>query len=160
MSESKDRKGIYVRVGYPRSEVLWLDGHRVIDKAYQEAALAGDSISEVLLADDQGINLSNLMYDEYGVFLGRKVLREITVKEAVRYLGRHLQICRFLTTQEEATRFAKLLEEGDDDSELRIAQEVRLMIPLLPKLVPGSEPKHKAVPMPKMSFNAPVGVGR
>lgn len=150
MTDLKDHKGIYVRIGHPHSEVLWLGGHQVIDKAYQEAAQMGDSIPEVLLTNNHVINLSNLMYDEYGVFMGRKILRSITVNEAIRFLGRHLQICRFLTTQEEATRFVKLLEDGDDSIELRIAKEIRLMIPLLPKRVPDPAPK------PKMRFKRPV----
>ena len=136
MTDLKDCKGIYVRIGYPHSEVLWLGGHQVIDKAYQEAARTGDSISEILLTRNHVINLSNLMFDEYGVFMGRKVLRSITVNEAVRFLGRYLQICRFLTTQEEAMHFVKLLEEENDPIELRVAKEIRLLVPLLPSRVP------------------------
>lgn len=143
MTDLKDHKGIYVRIGHPHSEVFWLGGHQIIDKAYQEAAQTGDSISEALLTNYHVINLSNLMFDEYGVYMGRKILRSITVHEAIRFLGRHLQICRFLTIQEEAERFAKLLEEGDDPIELRVAREVRLMIPLLPKRIPHSGPKPK-----------------
>ncbi len=150
MTDLKDRKGIYVRIGYPDSEVSWVDGHQVIDKAYQDAAATGDSIAEILLTRNHVINLHNLMFDEYGVFLGRKVLRSITVMEAVRFLGRYLQICRFLITQEEAIRFAKLLEEGIDPGEHLVAREIRLLIPLLPERVPH------LVPKPKMPVNTPV----
>jgi hypothetical protein len=149
MAENKDRKGIYVRIGYPHSEVLLLEGHNVIDKAYQEAAQTGDSIAEVLLIDDCVINLHNLMFDEHGVFMGRKVLRSITVKEAIQYLGRHLLICRFLTTQEEAGQFIKLLEEGVDAEENRVAGEIHRLIPMLPERIPH------LVPKPKM----PIGTG-
>jgi hypothetical protein len=136
MRELKNNYGIYVRIGYPRSEVQWLDGYQVIDLAYQEAAKTGDSISEVLLTKNNVINLSNPLYDEYGVYHGGVELRSITVKEAIRFLGRFLQICRFLTNREEASRFVKLLEEGNDAEEIKTAKEVRLMIPLLPERVP------------------------
>ena len=63
-------------------------------------------------------------------------LRSITVKEAVRFLGRFLQICHFLTNREEALRFVKLLEEGNDTEEIKVAKEARLMIPLLPERIP------------------------
>jgi len=136
MTESKSESGIYVRIGYPRSEVLWLDGRQVIDMAYQESSCTGDSISEFLLTKNSVINLSKPIYDEYGVYHGGVELRSITVKEAVRYLGRFLQICRFLTSREEAVQFVKLLEEGDDLEELKAAKEIRLMIPFLPERVP------------------------
>ncbi|MDR1958522.1 MAG: hypothetical protein LBQ54_05710 [Planctomycetaceae bacterium] len=141
MTISRNIQGIFVRIGHPNSEVLWLTGGEVIDRAYQEALMSGDSIPDVLLTRNNVINLQNLMYDEYGVYLGSKDLRSITVKEAVRFLGRFLQICRFLTSQEEALRFVKLLEEGDDREEKRIAKEIRSRIPQLPELVPHTIPK-------------------
>jgi len=143
MTEIKDYMGIYVRIGYPHSEVLWMNGHRVIDKAHQEASQTGDSIAETLLIDDHAINLQNLMFDEHGKFMGRKVLRSITVKEAIQYLGRHLQICKFLTTQEEARRFVKLLEEGADAEECKAARDIRRLIPNLPERIPHLGPKPK-----------------
>ena len=151
MTEIKDCKGIYVRIGYPHSEVLWIDGHRVIDKAYQEASQTGDSIAETLLINDHAINLQNLMFDEHGKYMGRKVLRAITVKEAIQYLGRHLQICKFLTTQEEARQFVKLLEEGADAEERNAAQEIRRLILMLPERVPHLPQK------PKMPIGRLVG---
>ena len=149
MTEIKNRKGIYVRIGYPYSEVLLLEGQRVIDKAHQEAAQTGDSIAETLLMDDHAINLQNLMFDEHGKFMGRKVLRSITVKEAIQYLGCHLQICKFLTTQEEAWRFVKLLEEGADAEECKVARDIRRMIPNLPERIPHLGPKPK-IPVGKL----------
>jgi len=83
------------------------------------------------------------MFDEHGKFMGRKVLRSITVKEAIQFLGRHLQICRFLTTQEEARRFVKLLEEGADREELKAAREIRKLIPVLPERIPHLPQKPK-----------------
>ncbi|MDR1384406.1 MAG: hypothetical protein LBJ67_11290 [Planctomycetaceae bacterium] len=136
MTDLKTHCGIYVRIGFPCSEVQWLDGYQVIDLAYQEAAETGDSISEILLTRNNVTNLSNPLYNEYGVYLGGVELRSITVKEAVRFLGRFLQICHFLTNREEALRFVKLLEEGNDTEEINAAKEVRLMIPLLPERVP------------------------
>ncbi|MDR1493444.1 MAG: hypothetical protein LBT05_12085 [Planctomycetaceae bacterium] len=136
MPELKSNYGIYVRIGFPRSEVQWLNGYQVIDLAYQEAEKNGDSISEILLTKNNVINLSNPLYDEYGVYLGGVELRSITVKEAMRFLGRFLQICRFLTNREEALQFVKLLEEGNDAEEIKAAKDVQLMIPLLPERVP------------------------
>ena len=143
MTETKNRKGIYVRIGYPYSEVLLLEGQRVIDKAHQEASQTGDSIAETLLTNDHAITLQNLMFDEHGMFMGRKVLRSITVKEAVQYLGRHLQVCKFLTTQEEAGRFVKLLEEGTDAEEHKVAREIRRLIPMLTERITHLVPKPK-----------------
>jgi len=138
---SRDLEGIYVRIGYPDCDVKWLDGHGVIALAYEEERRTGDTISDHLLEESNVINLHRQMYDEYGVYLGRKEIRSITVLEAVRYLGRFLRICRFLTLKEEAERFVKLLETGGDKEELRTARMVRALIPRLPSRV-----SHKLVP--------------
>ncbi|MCL2349169.1 MAG: hypothetical protein FWC50_13025 [Planctomycetaceae bacterium] len=135
MQETEKSKGIYVRIGYPESEVLWLDGHQVVERAYQESFATGDSVSDVLLIRNQVFNLHQYMYNEYGVYQGDKDIRSITLQEAIRFLGRFLQICRFLTTQEEAARFVRLLEEGGDSVERRAAKEIRVLISLLPKRV-------------------------
>jgi len=135
MQKTEKNKGIYVRIGHPESEVLWLDGSQVVERAYQEASATGDSVSDALLTKNQVFNLHQHMYNEYGVYQGDKDIRSITPQEAVRFLGRFLQICHFLTTQEEAARFARLLEEGDDIAERHVAKEIRVLIPLLPKRV-------------------------
>jgi len=150
MTEIENRKGIYVRIGYPYSEVLLLEGQRVIDKAHHEASQTGDSIAETLLTNNHAITLQNLMFDEHGMFMGRKVLRSITVKEAIQYLGRHLRICKFLTTQEEARYFVKLLEEGADAEEHKAACEIRRLIPMLPERIPHLGPKPK-MPVGKLA---------
>ena len=136
MQKTGKNKGIYVRIGHPESEVLWLDGSQVVERAYQEASATGESVYDVLSTRNQVYSLHQFMYNEYGEYQGDKDIRSITPQEAIHFLGRFLQICRFLTTQEEAARFVRLLEEeGDDSVERRVAKEIRVLIPLLPKRV-------------------------
>jgi len=135
MQKTGKNKGIYVRIGHPESEVLWLDGSQVVERAYQEASATGESVYDVLSTRNQVYSLHQFMYNEYGEYQGDKDIRSITPQEAIHFLGRFLQICRFLTTEEEATRFVRLLEEGGDPAERRVAKEIRVLIPLLPKRV-------------------------
>lgn len=135
MANLTQTQGIYVWIGYPECRVLWLTGQQVIQMAYEEQNRSGDIISEILLTKNSVINLHNEMYNEYGVYLGKRDVRSITVTEAIRYLGRYLNITRFLTFQEEAERFVKLLEQGFDHVELKAAQLVKTLLPNLPHRV-------------------------
>ena len=135
MTNLTQTQGIYVWIGYPECRVHWLTGQQVIRMAYEEQRCSGDIISEILLTKNAVTNLHNEMYDEYGVYLGKLDVRSITVNEAIRYLGRHLHITRFLTFKEEAERFVKLLDQGLDHVERKAAEMIRTLLPNLPHRV-------------------------
>ena len=119
--ENLENPGIFVRIrdGF-EFEVLWLDGHELIQLAETEERSDGDAILEYL-AKKHVDNYHREIYDPWGRLEDVAVLRSITLHEAVHYLGRHARICAFLRPQEQAIRFLHGLEKSNDPTEHRAA---------------------------------------
>jgi hypothetical protein len=133
--ENHDNPGIFVRFfGSDNYEVLWTDGHGVIEMATNEENLTGDSINGYLEGCRQVDNFTREMYSPWGEFEGVTTLRQITLNESVHYLGRNAKICAFLRPKVQALRFVYGLEKRNNVCEVELAAAVRNHIPTFDEL--------------------------
>lgn len=123
-SENLMNPGIFVRaMDDGISEVLWLDGHGVIEKAFEEEESYEWTIPYFLKSVGHH-DFDQDIYDEWGVHQSTVTLRNITLRESVAFLGRDAKICVFLRPKEQAIRFVRLLREGGVYSEQGIADQI------------------------------------
>ncbi len=127
-NENHDNPGIFVRLFDSNAyEVLWLDGHGVIEMATSEESFTGDRITDYL--SQQNVeSYARDIYSPWGEFEGVAVLRRLTLHESVHYLGRGARICAFLRPKIQAVRFIQGLEKGTNPIEHQIAAEVRIYL--------------------------------
>ncbi|MDR0871731.1 MAG: hypothetical protein LBN39_13170 [Planctomycetaceae bacterium] len=124
-NENLDNPGIFVRIfDEDDFEVFWLDGHRVIEITEGEQEAGGESITGYLQRN-QVENFSREMYSPLGEYEGVAVLRQLTLYEAVHYLGRRADICAFLRPKVQAERFIHGLEKSKNRTYREAALEIR-----------------------------------
>jgi hypothetical protein len=119
--ENLENPGIFVRIrGADEYEVLWMDGNQLIELATTEERSGGDPITDHL--EKKHIdNYSREIYDPLGRLEDVMVLRRLTLRESVHYLGRNVKICAFLRPKEQAARFILGLKKSKDVAEQRAA---------------------------------------
>ena len=126
--ENHENPGLFVRIfDEDDFEVLWLDGHAIIEMAGNEESLGGEPISEYLERKHVD-SFAREMYSPRGEFEGVAVLRRLTLHEAVHYLGRQAKICAFLRPKIQAERFIQGLEKEGRYTENRVADEMRFYL--------------------------------
>ncbi|MDR0391825.1 MAG: hypothetical protein LBH59_07960 [Planctomycetaceae bacterium] len=127
-AENHDNPGIFIRFFEPDNyEVFWTDGHGIIEMAMNEETLSSDTINDYL-EECQVDNFAREMYSPWGEFEGVTTLRQITLNEAVHYLGRHAKVCAFLRPKVQALRFVRGLEKRNNIPELEVAAAIRNLI--------------------------------
>lgn len=113
--ENHDNPGIFVRIFDDRHfEILWMDGHGLIEMANQEEVTSSDSIASYLSEKDIADGYARDIYSPWGEYEGVAVLRRLTLYESVHYLGRQAKVCAFLRPKIQAERFIIGLEKGKD----------------------------------------------
>ena len=123
--ENHENPGVFVRIfGEDDYEVLWLDGHAIIELAENEETLGGESIMEYMERKHVD-NFSREMYSPRGEFEGVTVLRRLTLHEAVHYLGRNANVCAFLRPKVQAARFIEGLMNSKEATEHQAAADIR-----------------------------------
>lgn len=134
--ENLENPGIFVRVlDDEQYSVLWTDGRGVMEMAYQEERYCEDEpITGFLRKSTHCDDLERDTYDEWGTYTSTIVLRSITLREAVHYLGRDTKICAFLRPKAQAVRFLNALEKGGSLVELKAAAEIRKFLPRFEKI--------------------------
>ncbi|MDR3232896.1 MAG: hypothetical protein LBT46_04405 [Planctomycetaceae bacterium] len=127
--ENPENPGIFVRMFDGNTfEVLWIDGHSVVEKARSEETSSGKPISHYL-EHKHVDNFVREMYSPWGEFEGYASLRQLTLHEAVHYLAHNAKICAFLRPKGQAVQFVQGLYRGKDRYEHQLAAKVEGMIP-------------------------------
>ncbi|MGL6195973.1 MAG: hypothetical protein ACRC2T_14250 [Thermoguttaceae bacterium] len=124
--ENLESYGIFVRIANDEEYMVrWTNGYGVIELAHDEERRSqSESISRFLERKTGVHNLVQEDYDEWGNVQASVTLRQITLREAVHYLGHNVAVCAFLRPKAQAERFIRALQKGGSDIELRVAAEI------------------------------------
>lgn len=123
-NENHNNPGIFVRIFGPDDfEVMWQDGHGIIEMASNEESATGDPIMGHL--EENADSYVREMYSPWGEFEGVAVLRRLTLHESVHYLGRKARLCAFLRPKVQAMRFIQGLEKSKDTTDHKVAAMMR-----------------------------------
>lgn len=127
--ENLDNPGIFVRIlSDEMYEILWQDGHGLIEMAYKEERYSDNSIASFLRQNAEVHDIEQDDYDEWGTKTSTLTLRSITLRESVHFLGRNARVCAFLRPKPQAIRFMNALEKGGSLVELRAASEIKKLL--------------------------------
>ena len=129
IKEDLDNPGILVRIfGSSDFEVLWLDGHEIIEMANTEKHLSGEFVSHVL--SKKGNDNSNIrnIYTPWGECKGTITVQFSTLYESVNFLGRRAGFCVFLRPKAQAIRLLEMLNKSKDSTEQLIAIDLERQI--------------------------------
>lgn len=129
--ENLENPGIFVRIlNDDIFFVTWTDGRGVMELAQtEERCVEDESITGFLRKSAHVDDIERDTYDQWGTYTSTVVLRSITLREAVHYLGRNAKICAFLRPKAQAVRFMNALEKGGSLAEVKVAAEIRALLP-------------------------------
>jgi hypothetical protein len=126
MAENPNNPGIFVRIfDEDDYEVNWFNGHEIIELANEEESNGGETITNYLERKHHIDSYIREIYSPWGEFEGVAVLRNLTLYEAVHYLGRNAKICAFLRPKIQAVRFIEGLRKGKGPTEHIVAEEIQ-----------------------------------
>ena len=133
--ENLENPGVFVRILNDEVyQVRWADGSSLIETAYQEELYGEDSIGDFLRCSTKGFDFEQDDYDEWGNKTATLTMRSLTLREAVHFLGRDAKICAFLRPKAQALRFINALEKGGSLVELKVAAEIKRLLPRFEKV--------------------------
>jgi hypothetical protein len=127
--ENLDCAGIFVRLFAEHDyEILWLNGHEIIEMANNEEQLTGERIMHFLVKNKEDDTSLRDVYSPWGEREGSAVIRRLTLHEAVHFLGRRAKFSMFLHPKSQAVRFVEKLNEGHELSEHHLADDIKRLI--------------------------------